>query len=149
MATIRLPRDFKEFLKLLDANKAKFLMVGGYAVNFHGYARTTGGLDLWVGLDESNAERVAASLRDFGFPQTSSAMFSRPDQIIRIGVPPIRLEVMTTTSGVDFDDCWVRRETATIDELQVPVIRLDDLRINKRSAGRSKDLADLDELGHE
>ena len=83
-------------------------------------------------------------LRDFGFARASQEMLSEPGQIIRMGVPPLRLEILTTISGVDFEECYGRRESAEIEGILVPVIRLEDLKRNKRASGRLKDLADLE-----
>jgi hypothetical protein len=93
-----------------------------------------------------NSSKVASVLRDFGFSAATPEMLSEPDQIIRMGVPPLRLEILTSISGVDFEECYARRELAEIEGILVPVIRLEDLKRNKRASGRFKDLADLDEL---
>ena len=132
MATIRLPSDFSEFLKLLNSSGAEYLLIGGYAVNYYG--------------DAKNAFQVASVLRGFGFAAVTPEMLSAPDQIIRMGVPPLRLEILTSISGVDFEECYARRELAEVDGIRVPVIRLDDLKRNKLASGRLKDLADLEEL---
>lgn len=146
MDTIPLPNDFSECLRLFESTGVEYLLVGGYAVNLHGYSRTTGDIDLWVLSSEGNATRVAAALRAFGFAAAEPAMFFPPGQIIRMGRPPIRLEILTKLSGVEFDDCYARREMLTIGGLTLPVIGLEDLKRNKRAAGRFKDLADVEEL---
>jgi predicted nucleotidyltransferase len=146
MATIRLPSDFSEFLKLLNSIGAEYLLIGGYAVNYYGSSRSTGDMDIWIARDAENAFKVAAVLRDFGFGAATQEMLSAPDQIIRMGVPPLRLEILTSISGVDFEECYARRELAEVDGILVPVIRLDDLKRNKLASGRLKDLADLEEL---
>ncbi len=87
-----------------------------------------------------------AALREFGFLSANPKMLSTPNQIIRMGVPPLRLEILTSISGVDFGKCYGRRAQVDVDGLAIPVIQLEDLRINKRAAGRAKDLADLEEL---
>ena len=143
---IRIPSDFKRFLKLLNSNHAKYLVIGGYAVNHYGYNRPTGDLDIWVGHDRDNASRVSQAVREFGFADLDAKVFAQPDKIVRMGVPPIRLEIMTTISGVEFDACHRRRQTIRFDDVDVPVIDLDDLKQNKRAAGRLKDLADIEEL---
>ena len=146
MATIRLPNDFSEFLRLLNSNGAEYLLVGGYAVNYYGYSRSTGDLDVWISPLEQNRTKVAKALQQFGFASTTPEMFGQPDQVVRMGVPPLRLEILTSISGVEFADCYRRREIVDIAGLAVPVIRLDDLIRNKRAAGRLKDLADLEQL---
>ena len=146
MATIRLPRDFSEFLKLLNSKGVDYLLIGGYAVNYYGFSRATADMDIWVSSSPENALQVASALQEFGFPGASVEMFSAPDQVIRMGVPPFRLEVLTSISGVEFSDCYARRQIANIDGVAVPVIQLEDLKRNKRASGRLKDLADLEDL---
>ena len=143
---IRLPRDFREFLRLLNSNAAEYIVVGGYAVNYHGYSRSTGDIDIWVGSRDDNAARVAAALRQFGFASATTDLFAGEDKIVRIGVPPLRLEILTSVSGLQFDESYNNRQVVEVDGVSVPFLNLNDLRKNKRAAGRAKDLADLDEL---
>jgi hypothetical protein len=140
--------DFREFLRLLDARRVEYLLIGGYAVALHGYPRATVDLDIWVRLDPDNAARIVTALRDFGFdsPLLEERLFLQPDQIVRFGVPPFRIELLTSIAGVDFGPCRGRAEILEVDGLTVPVISLADLKINKRAAGRHKDLADLEHL---
>src|SRR5215204_1917457 len=108
---IELPFDFKEFLKLLNENGVRYLLIGGYAVSYHGYPRATGDMDLWIAIHPENAERVVGALRDFGFdvPGLSVELFLKPDQIIRMGMPPVRIEITTTIAGVEFAECYAAR----------------------------------------
>jgi hypothetical protein len=140
--------DFREFLRLLGAQRVEYLLIGGYAVALHGYPRATVDLDIWVRVERDNAARIVAALHDFGFdsPLLAERLFLLPDQIVRFGVPPFRIELLTSIAGVDFDACRARAVLMEIDGLTVPVISLDDLKINKRAAGRHKDLADLEYL---
>jgi len=146
MPTTRIPRDFKEFLKLLDAHKARFLLIGGYAVNAFGYVRNTADMDIWIASDEDNQLRVIAAIREFAFPGASPDLLAEPDAMVRMGVPPLRIEILKAVSGVEFEDCWTRRVTVRDDELVFPMISLEDLKRNKLAAGRTKDLLDLEEL---
>jgi hypothetical protein len=148
MATIRLPPDFKEFLQLLNENQVEYLLVGGYAVGYHGYPRATVDMDIWIGRSPETAEKMVRVLREFGFdvPNLSADLFLREDQIVRMGVPPIRLEIFTAIPGVDFAGCYSSRVRAEIDGVPVTVISLAQLKANKRASGRSKDLADLENL---
>jgi hypothetical protein len=148
MATIHLPRDFKEFLRLLDAHGVEYLLIGGYAVNYHGYPRATADMDIWVGVHPANADRIVAALKEFGFdlPDLSPELFLREWQIIRLGVPPVRIEIATTISGVDFGECYAERVQDTIDGVPVNLIDLNHLKLNKRASGRHQDLADLEHL---
>ena len=147
MGMIRLQSDFKEFLKLLSAHGVEYLLIGGYAVNYHGYSRSTGDLDVWIERSERNAQRLVGALHEFGFRTATEDLFLEPDQIIRLGVPPVRIEIHTDISGVDFRECFEGRETAEIEGEPTPTLSLEDLKRNKRASGRMKDLADLEELG--
>lgn len=146
MAMIRLPNDFKDFLKLLNANEVEYLVVGGYAVGYYGNPRSTGDLDIWVAVGSRNIQRLLGVLQEFGFSKESlpSDLFQSHDQVIRMGMPPIRIEILTSISGVKFEDCYSSRNTDTIDGVRVNLINLDDLKKNKRAAGRHKDLGDLE-----
>lgn len=148
MATIQLPPDFKEFLRLLNAHGVEYLLIGGYAVGYHGYPRATVDMDIWVAVHPSNAEKIVAVLRDFGFdpPDLSPQLFLEDWQIIRMGVPPVRIEIATTISGVDFAECYAHRVEDTLDGVPVKLIDRDHLKRNKKAAGRHQDLADLEHL---
>jgi phage replication-related protein YjqB (UPF0714/DUF867 family) len=148
MATPSLPDDFKEFLKLLDSNGVEYLLIGGYAVNVHGYVRTTNDLDLWVNVNPENAARIDRALRQFGFAAAglTSDLFLTPNNVVRMGLPPIRIEILTSISGVEFESCYAEKEMIRIEEMAVPVISLARLRENKAASGRAKDLADLENL---
>ncbi len=148
MATIRLPSDFKEFLKSLNAHDVHYLIVGGYAVGYHGYPRATIDLDVWIDRDPRNAERLVRVVREFGFdvPDLSPDVFMADRKIVRLGRPPLRIEVMTAASGIEFRQCYERRVRAVLDEVPADFISLPDLRRNKRAAGRNKDINDLENL---
>ena len=149
MAMIQLPLDFKEFLKLLNSHRVEYLLVGGYAVGYHGYPRATGDMDLWVAIRQNNAEKLVAVLREFGLDCASIIsryLFLQENQIIRMGVPPMRIELLTTISGVDFDSCYSERIVDVIDSVEVHIINLKHLKQNKQASGRYKDLDDLQYL---
>lgn len=148
MDTIRLPPDFREFLKLLNAHGVEYLLVGGYAVIYHGYPRATGDIDVWFAVNRDNAKRLVAALGEFGFADPSLTVDDLVSQkrILRMGVPPFRIEVLSHISGVEFADCYTRAESAVIDGVNVDVISRDDLIANKRAAGRLKDLGDIENL---
>jgi phage replication-related protein YjqB (UPF0714/DUF867 family) len=145
---IELPLDFKEFLKLLNEKDVKYLLIGGYAVGYHGYPRATNDMDIWIALHPDNAERVVTVLREFGFnlPELKPELFMKENAIIRMGVPPMQLEISTGISGVEFDECYASRIVDMLDGMQVNIIDLHHLKINKKAAGRLKDLADLENL---
>ena len=148
MAERELPPDFSAFLKLLNAHKVRYLVVGGYAVGVHGYPRATGDIDIWVPMEADVADGIVGALVDFGFDVAalSAELFQQPDQIIRLGVPPMRIELLTTIAGVEFEDCYPRGMDTTLGGVPVRVLGLADLKINKRAAGRHQDLADLEHL---
>jgi len=144
---IELPPDFKEFLRLLNAHRVEYLVIGGYAVGYYGYPRATNDMDIWIAVHPNNAKRVVAALRDFGFTMSelSPDLFLQ-DRIVRLGVPPLRLEIITKISGVQFKECYAQRVTAIIDGVQVKLINLRHLKINKKASGRHKDWDDLEHL---
>ena len=148
MAEIELHPDFKDFLRLLNSHAVEYLLVGGYAVGCHGYPRATGDMDVWIAVSESNAQKAAIVLRDFGMPEedVSKHLFLERDKVVRMGVPPVRIEVITGASGVDFAECYSRREVIEIDGIPVNFISLEDLKENKRASVRHKDLEDLEHL---
>ena len=151
MATIQLPSDFKDFLKLLNAHKVEYLLIGGYAVGYHGYPRATADMDIWVATNSQNARKLVAVLKEFGFdvPELSEELFLKQDQIIRMGLPPVRIEIATTISGVEFESCYAERVVDILDDVEVNLINLKHLIINKRASGRFRDLDDLENLPQE
>jgi len=145
---LRLPQDFKEFLKLLNAKGVEYLLIGGYAVGYHGYPRATADMDIWVAVKPENAEKLMAVLRDFGFdmPELTPELFLKEKNIVRMGIPPMRIEITTGISGVEFDICYAQKVVDVLDGIQVNIINLQDLKVNKKASGRFKDLNDLENL---
>lgn len=143
-----LSQDFKEFVQSLNANNVRYLVVGGYAVAVHGHPRYTKDIDIWVAMDKDNAERMVLALRDFGFGSLGLKPddFLVPDQIIQLGYPPARIDLLTTLAGVDFDACYAARVQVILDDVPVSFIDIESLKKNKRAAGRLQDLADLKNL---
>ena len=121
MATIQLPADFKEFLQLLNAHHVEYLLIGGYAVAYYGYPRATGDIDFWLAIDHTNAANVVAVLHAFGFAGSgvNADAFLQANKIIQMGVPPMRIDLFTTLSGVTFDACYARRVQDAIDGVPV------------------------------
>jgi len=148
MAKIELHPDFRDFLRLLNSHGVEYLLVGGYAVGYHGYPRATGDMDIWIAVNPANAKKAAIVLHDFGMPEdaVTEELFLDKDKVIRMGVPPVRIEVITGASGVTFSECYARREVIGLDDIQVNFISLEDLKINKRVSARHKDLEDLEHL---
>ena len=114
MDTIPLPPDFSEFLRLLNGQHVEYLLIGGYAVSYHGYPRSTADMDIWIATSEQNAARTVAALEAFGFTgaNLSPHLFDKPDQITRLGNPPLRIEILTTISGLDFDEVDSKRRSS-------------------------------------
>lgn len=148
MGTIQLPPDFKDFLRLLNSHGVEYLVIGGYAVGFHGYPRATGDLDIWVGINPKTAHQLVDVLKEFGFdvPQLAPDLFLKEGRVVRMGVPPVRLELLTAIDGVDFAACYASRLSADLDGVPANLINLRDLRTNKKASGRYKDLEDLEQL---
>jgi predicted nucleotidyltransferase len=144
-----LSKDFKEFAELLHSNGVEYLIVGGYALAAYGHPRYTGDLDFWVGCDADNAARILKALEQFGFGGLGITQvdLTTPQQIIQLGYPPRRIDLVTSIDGVDFAECYVRKTDVEVDGLRLHFISLDDFKRNKRAAGRHKDLADLESLG--
>jgi predicted nucleotidyltransferase len=135
-------------LKLLNAHKVEYLLIGGYAVGYHGYPRATADMDIWIAMNHANAEKVVVALKEFGFdpPELSPELFLKEWQIIRLGVPPVRIEIATTISGVNFGKCYAERIVDVMDGVKVNLISLNHLKANKKASGRHQDLADLEKL---
>jgi predicted nucleotidyltransferase len=148
MPTIQFPTEFSELLTLLNDHDVRYLVVGGYAVTYHGYPRTTGDLDLWIEQTETNADRVVDALRAFGFdvPTLESTLFLEKDRIVRMDRPPLRVEIFSSVSGVDFAPCYDERVIDELDGVEAAIIGLECLKKNKRASGRHKDLDDLEHL---
>ncbi len=147
MATT-LPPDFKEFLKLLNEHDVQYLLIGGYAVAYYGYARATEDMDIWIAINPANAQKMVSVLKEFGFQQPALVpdLFLQSPKIIRLGFPPMRLEITTRISGVEFTECYDARIIDELDGVQINIIDLQNLKRNKEASGRPKDLADLEKL---
>lgn len=140
--------DFSEMLSALSDAGAEYLLVGAHAMAAHGLPRATGDMDLWVRPSPENAERVWRALAEFGAPldQLSQEDLTEPEVVFQLGVVPSRIDILTSVTGVDFEDAWPRREVIDLDGVQVGVIAREDLIRNKKAVGRLRDLADIEEL---
>ena len=145
---IQLPPDFKEFLQLLNEHQVEYLLIGGYAVGYYGFPQATIGMDVWVAIHPDNARKIMKALVAFGFdvPDLNESLFLEKENIVRMGVPPLRLEILTSISGVQFEACYERRRIDQLDGLEISLISLEDLKQNKQASGRHKDLNDLENL---
>ena len=145
---IEFPKDFKEFLQLLNSKEIEYLVIGGYAVGYHGYPRATGDMDVWIARNEGNAIKMVGALKEFGFdlPKLDKNIFLKENKVIRMGVPPMRLEILTSIDGVEFEKCFKNRVIADFKIFKANFISKDDLLMNKRSSGRPQDLVDFNKL---
>jgi hypothetical protein len=136
------------FSERSNANNVRYLVVGGYAVAIHGHPRYTKDLDIWLEMSPENAENLIQALKQFGFSSLGlqSQDFLTPNQIIQLGYPPHRIDLLTNIDGVDFANCYPSRLEIIIDDVVVNFIDLDNLRKNKQASGRLQDLADLENL---
>jgi hypothetical protein len=143
-----LSKDFKEFIELLNAHNVRYLVVGGYAVAFHGYPRYTKDLDVWIELSPDNANNVILALDAFGFGSLGLKPedFLESDQIIQLGYPPNRIDILTTLKKIKFEDCYNQRIEIQIQGIKTNFIDLENLKQNKRATGRPQDLADAENL---
>src|SRR3990170_3418764 len=146
MATTPLPPDFTEFLKSLSSHGVEYLLIGGYAVGLHGYPRATADLDVWVSIHPQNARAITDAIREFGFETATlaPALFLQEDIVVRMGVPPLRIDILTTIAGVEFRECYPHRKTLVVDDAEFPFIALGDLKKNKQTTGRTQDISDLE-----
>lgn len=141
-------QDFKEFIESLTANYVRYLIVGGYAVALHGHPRYTKDLDVWVERSRENAQALIQALAQFGMGSLglSEEDFLVPDQVVQLGYPPDRIDILVSISGVEFPECFARRVEVSLDGVNVNFIDLEHLKQNKKASGRMQDLADLEKL---
>lgn len=140
--------DFAEFVECLARHEVRYLIVGGYALAAHGLPRATGDLDVWVLVDQRNAQGIVDALDDFGFGAIgiTSDDFLVPDRVVQLGYPPYRIDILTAIDGVAFDEAWGRRLTVTSGTTSLPVIGREDLIANKLASGRARDLDDVERI---
>jgi hypothetical protein len=143
-----LSKDFKEFIELLNENKVRYLVVGGYAVAFHGHPRYTKDLDVWIELSPDNANKILEALKKFGFGSLGLKPddFLESDQVIQLGYPPNRIDILMTLKDLKFEDCYKVKVEVEIQGLHIDFIDIDNLKKNKRATGRPQDLADAENL---
>jgi predicted nucleotidyltransferase len=145
-----LDRNYRSLFGILLDHEVEFLLVGGYAVAFHGYARTTFDLDIWVRPEPGNAAKVYAALAAFGAPLKSSGVdpvdFATPNCVYQIGIKPLRIDVLTRIEGVEFEAAWKNRTFGAIDGRKIPIIGIRELIANKEAVGRDRDREDARRL---
>jgi hypothetical protein len=145
---MRLNNDLCEFLRLLNSNEVDYLVVGAFAVAFHGFPRYTADLDLLMRRTAENAERAMRALTEFGFGNIgiTAPDFERPSHVVQLGVKPNRIDLLTGISGVSFEEAWAHRVAGELAGIPTQFIGRDALVRNKESTGRAKDLGDAEEL---
>jgi len=145
---MELDKDFKEFIELLNAHDVQYLVIGEYAVNFHGYPRYTKNIDFWLWMTDENIEKLLQVIKSFGFGSLGLDKndFSDADNIIQLGYEPYRIDLLMDVNGVDFQECYNRRIDGEIETVKVKFLSIDDLIVAKKNAGRLQDLADAEQL---
>ena len=144
-------KDFREFLALLNAHKVDFMIVGGYALAYHGAPRYTGDIDVFIKPDSKNAQRIIKVLEEFGFSsvELSSDDFQKKDSVVQLGLPPVCIDIITSISGVSWEQADASKEPGKYGDVPVFYIGKDQYIANKRATGRTKDIADIEALGEE
>ncbi len=145
---MRLSKDFKEFIELLNAHNIQYLIVGGHAVAAHGHPRNTKDMDVWVSPDRANVEKFYKALTEFGFGSIGLTVddFLSPENVIQLGFPPNRIDILMDISIGPFEECFQMRVVVDVQGVQCNVISLEDLKRAKKVTGRTQDLADLENL---
>jgi hypothetical protein len=141
--------DFRELLGLFNAHSVEYMIVGGYALAFHGAPRFTGDLDIFVRPTAQNARRILGALEDFGFGSLnlSAEEFSTQDRLVQLGAPPVRVDIITSLTRVSWEQCFAGQQPGTYGDVPVHYIGREQFVVNKRATGRRRDLADLEALG--
>jgi len=144
---LELPEDFKDFINFLNKNNVEYLLVGGWAVTFHGNPRLTGDIDFLISSKNDNIDKLKKAMDDFNAPSFDMEVFKKEKEaFIRMGISPIQIDVIKQAAGIIMEECFKRKEIVDIDGLKINVISLSDLITNKRAAGRDKDIMDANKL---
>lgn len=140
--------DFIEFIELLNLHKVEYMVVGAHALAFHGRPRHTGDLDIWIKPSAGNAEKMVAVLNDFGFGSLGLEKedFLKENYVTQLGYPPLRIDILNSISGVDFDEAYKGKIIGQYEDLDISFINISDFIANKLATGRAKDLGDIDAL---
>ena len=140
--------DFEDFIKLLNQHEVDYMIIGGYAMAFHGKPRYTGDLDIWIDISESNAQKMLLVIEDFGFVSLNfdKEDFLRENLINQLGYPPLRIDILTSIDGINFRDAYPQKQVILIEDFTANYIGLNDLIQNKNASGRQQDLVDVNTL---
>lgn len=145
---MEIDKNFKEFIALLNENKVQYLVVGGYAVNAHGYPRYTKDIDFWLWMNEENIQKLISAIKDFGLGSLGLKIedFMNPDGVVQLGVPPNRINILVHIEGAIFKDCFARKSVIELEDIPVNFLSIEDLITAKKAAGRLQDMADVEQL---
>ena len=145
-----LNEDFKDFIQSLNNNEVEYILVGGYAVIIHGYNRTTGDMDIWVNRTKENYDKIVKSFIEFGMPTfdmtEKNFLYNDEFDVFSFGVPPVRIDLMTKTKGLQFEVCFENAEVHDLDGIRIKVLYISDLIKAKKASNRSKDQDDIENL---
>lgn len=142
----QLPDDFREFIQCLNKHSVKYLLVGGWAVGIYGNPRATKDIAFLIATDDDNINLLQKALYEFGAPTVENLVFQEPGNVYRIGRSPIQIDIINQASGINFEECYARRELITTEEIEIQIISKTDLIRNKKASGRHRDLADVEFL---
>ncbi len=148
---MKLQKDLREFIELLNAANVRYVVVGGYAVAFHGHPRATGDIDVFIETSEANAQKMEDVIRRFGFQATGLTRedFAQSDVIVQLGVPPNRIDIITSVDAVPFEEAWATRIDSMLAGTSIRMISKELLLRNKRALGRSQDVADAERISED
>jgi len=146
-----LAQDFEDFIRLLNKFDVEYMVVGGYAMAFHGKPRYTGDLDIWINISEANAEKLIEVIKAFGMASLGLEKddFLQPGYVSQIGYPPLRIDILNSIDGVNFKEAFQNRQKIVEDDLEISYISLNDLLQNKVASGRKQDIQDVREIKKE
>ena len=142
----QLPEDFKDFIQFLNEHSVKYLLVGGWAVGVYGNPRATKDIDFLVAIDKDNITKLQKALYKFGVPTFDSIILMEIGNVFRIGRSPVQIDIINKASGINFEECYQRRNIISVENIEISIISKKDLIINKKASGRNRDLADIDSL---
>jgi len=143
----QLPEDFKDFIKFLNSNDVEYLLIGGWAVSIYGNPRLTKDIDFLISSKDENIDKLKKALEEFGAPPIDIEGFKKEkDSFLRMGVSPIQIDVLKEASGIIMEECYKRKNIINIDNININIISINDLIINKKTAGRDQDIADANKL---
>jgi len=146
MVKKQLPEEFKEFIRCLNKNKVKYLLVGGWAVGYHGHPRATKDIDFLLSNEQDNLIRILKALNEFGAPPVDLEKFKEEGYVIRMGSSPVQIDMINSASGIDIHDCYKRKKTIDVEGVKINIISRDDLIKNKRTSARNIDIYDADKI---